>query len=72
MGKAIVTFIFTSVLSFVAGDYFTIFAPAILMGTIVFVGSTLYSQTEDLKEQVEVLRNELAEQGNKEKDDLEK
>lgn len=72
MGKAIVTFIFTSVLSLVAGDYFTIFAPAILMGTIVFVGSTLYSQTEDLKEQVEALRNELAEQGNKEKDDLEK
>ena len=72
MGKALVTFIFTSVLSFVAGDYFTIFAPAILMGTIVFVGSTLYSQTEDLKEQVEALRNELAEQGNKEKDDLEK
>lgn len=72
MGKAIVTFIFTSVLSLVAGDYFTIFAPAILMGTIVFVGSTLYSQTEDLKEQVEALRNELAEKGNKEKDDLEK
>ncbi|MBP6492365.1 MAG: hypothetical protein KA282_05260 [Clostridia bacterium] len=72
MGKALVTFIFTSVLSLVAGDYFTIFAPAILMGTIVFVGSTLYSQTEDLKEQVEALRNELAEQGNKEKDDLEK
>ena len=72
MGKAIVTFIFTSVLSLVAGDYFTIFAPAILMGTIVFVGSTLYSQTEDLKEQVEALRNELAEKGNKEKDDSEK
>ncbi len=72
MGKAIITFLVTVILIYAAGDYFTIFAPAILMGTIVFVGSTLYSQTEDLKEQVEALRNELAEKGNKEKDDLEK